>query len=126
MCYVDDCLFFAKDVDRIDKFIDKLKIAGMGLTVKEDVHAFLGVEVNPGSEEGSVVLTQTSLIDKLLKTVGMVDFNAKGTLASTTPLATDELGPPHSLNRNMPGLWVWLYIYMVIPGQISSLLFISV
>ena len=54
---MDDCLFFAKNVDRIDKFIDKLKLAGMSLTVEDDVHAFLGVEVNLGLEPGSVILT---------------------------------------------------------------------
>ena len=58
LCYMDDCLFFAKDTDRVDKFIDKLRMAGMSLTVEDDVHAFLGVEVNPGPEPGSVILTR--------------------------------------------------------------------
>ena len=42
LCYVNNCLLFAKDMDWINNFIDKLKNSGFSLTVKDDVYAFLG------------------------------------------------------------------------------------
>ena len=51
LCYVDDCLFFAKDMDWINNFIDKLKNSRFSLTDKDDVYVFLRVEVNPGRKK---------------------------------------------------------------------------
>ena len=51
------------------------------------------MEVNPGEEEGSVVLTQRGLIEKMLKTCGMSDCNAKENPESTLPLGMDKDGP---------------------------------
>ena len=51
------------------------------------------MEVNPAEEEGSVMLTQRGLIEKMLKACGMSDCNAKGTPASISPLGTEKDGP---------------------------------
>ena len=40
LCYVDDCLFFAKDIGRIDEFIGKLRDNGFSLTVENNIYAF--------------------------------------------------------------------------------------
>jgi hypothetical protein len=96
LCYVDDCLIFSPDQSKIDEFIQELRDAKFELTVEGengnmDVYAFLGVDVKPG-EDGTKVLTQKGLTDKLLKYCHMEDCNAKGTPASPTPLSTDANG----------------------------------
>ena len=45
LVYINDCLFFAQDMDRINKFIRKLQNSGFTLTVEDDIYVFLGVEV---------------------------------------------------------------------------------
>ena len=55
----------------------------------------MGVEVNKRDKEGLVVLTQTGLIEKMLKACGMSDCNTKRTPANTTLLGMDKHGPVH-------------------------------
>ena len=43
LVYVDDCLFFGKNLEEIDAVIEALEKKGLALTKKEDVYAFLGV-----------------------------------------------------------------------------------
>jgi hypothetical protein len=96
LSYVDDVLWFGPDLVEIDKVIQELKDNGMALTVEaDDIDAFLGVDIVPmeniafeSSNEG-FYMSQTGLIDKVLKTVGMLDSRQKRTPASSTPLGTD-------------------------------------
>jgi hypothetical protein len=92
LAYVDDCLFFAKDMERIDDFIASLKTEGFVLTEEEDVYAFLGVELKSDPKSGEITLTQTGLIKKLIKYCGMEECNPKATPAASTPLGTDASG----------------------------------
>ena len=55
LVYVDDCLFFAKDVKSIDAVLQKLKNKGFALTVEGDVNAFLGIDISR-SQDGCYVL----------------------------------------------------------------------
>ena len=99
LSYVDDVLWFGPDLDEIDKVIQELKNAGMPLTIEQDeAYAFLGVDIVPmskvtfeSSDEG-YYMSQTGLIDKVLKAVGMTDSRQKRTPASSTPLGTDAKG----------------------------------
>ena len=93
LTYVDDCIFFAKNYEAIDRVLQKLKDQKLDFTVEEDVHAFLGVEIDKRSD-GSVEMTQKGLIKKILKTTGMEDCNAKSTPANVAPLGTDAQGKP--------------------------------
>ena len=45
LAYVDDCIFFAKDYEAIDRLLQKLKDHKLKFTLEEDVHAFMGVEI---------------------------------------------------------------------------------
>jgi hypothetical protein len=77
----------------------ELKDGGMPLTVKDDdAYAFLGVDSAPmdkvsfeTSNEG-FYMSQTGLIAKVLKTVGMTDSKQTRTPAASTPLGTDANG----------------------------------
>jgi len=98
LTYVDDCIFFGKDLKKIDAIIARLK-KKFDLTVEEaqgqdqDVFAYLGVEVQVNKTTGEMTFLQKGLIDKVLRTTGMQDCNAKPTPACTTPLGTDADGP---------------------------------
>ena len=53
LAYVDDCIFFSKDYETIDRCIGKLRAQDLNLTVEQDVHAFLGVQIKRNAD-GSV------------------------------------------------------------------------
>jgi histone deacetylase 1/2 len=92
LTYCDDCLFFHKDQQTIDKIIERIRKEGLSLTVEDDVFSFLGVQVTKNTETNEVELLQTGLIDKVLRLCKMTDCNAKETPAMTTPLGTDADG----------------------------------
>ena len=93
LAYVDDCIFFSKDYETIDRCIGKLRAQDLNLTVEQDVHAFLGVQIKRNAD-GSVEMTQSGLIQKILNYTGMTDCNAKGTPSGLQPLGTDSEGKP--------------------------------
>jgi Reverse transcriptase (RNA-dependent DNA polymerase) len=99
LSYVDDVLWFGPDLQEIDKVIQELKDNGMPLMVEsDDAYAFLGVDIAPMStisfeqSNDGFYMSQTGLIDKVLRTVGMTDSKVKRTSASCTPLGTDAHG----------------------------------
>ena len=69
VCYVDDCLFFARDPKDIDKVIaslqDENKPDQLLLSVKDDVAGFLGIWMTK-KDNGTIELIQTGLIDRLI------------------------------------------------------------
>ncbi len=94
LVYVDDCLFFGPDGNKIDAFISELKDKDkMALTIEDDAFHFLGVEVKTAAD-GMVELLQVGLIEKVLKTMGMENCHVKDTPASSIPLGTDADGAP--------------------------------
>ena len=81
-CYVDDMCFFYRDQTVFDKIIASFKADGdkykWELTVEGAVNTFLGINMER-NEDNSYKFLQTGLIDKVLKTTGMTDCNAKST-----------------------------------------------
>ena len=64
LCYVDDCLFFAKDGHDIDNMIESLHQPEPNqfyLNIKDDVAGFLGILMSK-QKDGSIELLQTGLI----------------------------------------------------------------
>jgi hypothetical protein len=86
LIYVDDCLFFGRDDTKIRALVREIQDAGFELTIEEDVYAFLGIEVKFDSDSGTVTLTQTGLIKKIISLCGLADSNSKGTPADSSPL----------------------------------------
>jgi len=60
------------------------------------MYAFLGVEFSINSHTGKCSLTQTGLIDKIIKMAGLEDGNAKSTPAEKNPLGPCADEPFHS------------------------------
>ena len=94
MVYVDDVVFFGKDLSKKDKTIEGFKSNGYPLTKEEDLFHFLGVDITQNEKTGKVTLKQLGLINKILKHVDMEDCNTKETPAMKTPLCTDAGGEP--------------------------------
>ena len=57
LVYVDDCLFFGPDEQKIEDFIKELQDDGMSLTCEDDAFHFLNVEV-VHHDDGRVELLQ--------------------------------------------------------------------
>ena len=98
VCYVDDTIFAGPDPQILEKEIKSLGVSdkeqrhSFALRDEGEVGAFLGIQITKtGSEE--FTLTQTGLIDKVLKTSYMEDCNGVGTPSATVPIGTDKDGP---------------------------------
>jgi Reverse transcriptase (RNA-dependent DNA polymerase) len=99
LCYVDDCLFFAKDGCDIDNMIESLRRAEptkFDLNIEDDVAGFLGILMSK-QQDGSIELLQTGLIDRILKVMGLEESHEKSTPSEVRPLGKDENGEPCSV-----------------------------
>ena len=99
MCviYVDDTIIAGPDSKEIDKLITSLGVAKdeqrhtFELRDEGEVGDFLGIRIEKGANN-SFVLTQSGLINKVLKEASMTDCNSSPTPANTTPLHLDKTG----------------------------------
>lgn len=90
--YVDDAGIGAADPADIDKLIQQLRDLGFELKKEGDFNEFLGIKLEK-REDGSVELTQTGLIDKILEATNMTDCNPNR-IPATGALGSDPDGPP--------------------------------
>ena len=93
VCWVDDCLFFGPNEDKIDEVIEGIEGKGFKLTkedTKSDVFTFLGVEL--AKQDGKIVLSQENLIKKVLESTNMMDCNPKSTPCTKDTLGTNAEG----------------------------------
>jgi hypothetical protein len=95
--YVDDTISAGPDASKIAEEIDGLGVSkyetqhSFQLRDEVEVGDFLGIRISKEGE-GAFLLTQTGLIDKVLKTSGMEDYNRCCTPAATTPSGADTEG----------------------------------
>ena len=78
----------------MDEMVERLRKQGFELTREGSFSEFLGIKFEKNSEDGSINMTQTGLISKIIETAGMVDCNPNCTPSSTTPLGSDPDGEP--------------------------------
>ena len=96
--YVDDTLFFARNMSNIDEVIEKLRHQEkMTLEVELDAAGFLGVSLKHDEKAGTVILRQTGLIDRILEALGVEDLPGVDTPANRV-LGKDKLGDPPECN----------------------------
>ena len=74
--YVDDCLIFSKDKNKIDQLLDNLRKIFKLTDEGADINAFLGIKVDKG-ENGSITMTQPALIKRILNDLSLLDGNCK-------------------------------------------------
>ena len=94
--YVDDCLFFAKDAEKIDEVIVSMenppKDQGLNsYQVEDDVAGFLGI-LMVKQEDGGIEFKQEGLIKRILKVMNLEESKLKHISADTTPLGKDVDG----------------------------------
>jgi len=91
LVYVDDTLFFSPNLSDIDRVLKKLKGLKIELNIEDDVAGFLGVLIKK-LDEGSIELTHTGLIKRVLEAMGIEGANPKLTPAETEALPSDKTG----------------------------------
>ena len=90
--YVDDAGIGAQNPDDIDALIEQLRDLGFELKKEGNFTEFLGINLET-LEDGSIELTQTGLIDKILQATKMTDCNPNR-VPATGALGTDPDGEP--------------------------------
>ena len=89
LCYVDDCVFFSKDNEMLEKVVQDIKDAELDLNVEDDVAGFLGVLLTK-NDDGTISLTQTCLIQRILDALGLKECNSTKTPAQKAALPLDK------------------------------------
>jgi len=96
MCivYVDNLIFWSRDVANIDTAAMELCKLGVALEQEENAAGFLGVSMEQDSCTGLLEMKQTGLIDRFIEALGLDDGYAcvKHTPAETKPLVKDVDG----------------------------------
>jgi Reverse transcriptase (RNA-dependent DNA polymerase) len=92
LVYVDDTLFYSTKEEYIDEVISRLKNSEMDLEVKGEVAGFLGAHIQRNDQDGSITLTQTGLIKRIIDAVGVAHLPTKSVPAHFVPLVKDEEG----------------------------------
>jgi hypothetical protein len=86
LTYVDDCLFFAKEKQQIDKVLEAIRTSsGLQFTIEDDAFTFFGVKLKR-HDDGTVEFLQQSLIKKILASCKMTDCEAHRSLVVSMPL----------------------------------------
>lgn len=94
LVYVDDTLIFSPKAKWIDKTISALRERDMELKEEDDVAGFLGVKKQEDPRDKSIKLTQTGLIDRIVKALDIGHLPKKYTPAIKEPLTKDLLRDP--------------------------------
>ena len=95
--YVDDTIIAGPDADKIEELIKDLGVADeeeretFMLRDEGSVGDFLGIRIEKLAND-TFTLSQTGLIEKVIKASGMSDCNSAVTPSSTDPLGSDKLG----------------------------------
>ena len=93
LVYVDDTLFFARDSSKIDETIQGLRDLNMELEEEDDVAGFLGVHIERRSD-GSIKLSQSGLIQRIIDALDITDLPPKKTPSKLGVLGSDKDGDP--------------------------------
>jgi hypothetical protein len=92
--YCDDQIWLSPDNDLIEEYVTRLKDLGYDLTLEDqgDIFGFLGI--NFTKDGPNIELSQTGLIDKIIKYTDMSTATSKPSPAPPEPLGSDKEGNP--------------------------------
>ena len=110
LCYVDDCLWFSLEPEKMDAVIENIDKNDLTLTVEsQDVSAFLGIQF---SRYGKMIeLTQFGLIDRVIKATGMEKGNVSHVPARPEALGSDKNGEEFSEEWSYPSV-IGMLLYL--------------
>jgi len=103
--YVDDILVSAKTKGTITNFVEKLQQMGYDLHYDQDVSAYLGIKVESMSNN-RLNMTQSGLIEKVLKAANMLDCKPTKTPTTQIALGSNPEGEPFDQKK-------WAYASIV-------------
>jgi hypothetical protein len=75
--YVDDLIFWSKDVPQINQVAMKLRVLCVDLEQEDNVAGFLGVTLDRDASTGLLKMKQTGLIKRVIKALRLDDGYAK-------------------------------------------------
>ena len=111
--YCDDQIWLSPDNALIESYVKKLQAIGYDLTLEDkgdNVFGFLGIKIH--QKNGTIEMTQTGLIDKVISYLGMTNASPKDSPTAVEPLGADKNGAPFKEE--------WSY-----PAAIGMLLYLS-
>jgi hypothetical protein len=108
--YVDDAGIAAKDPKLIDELIEQLQGLRFSLTKEGTFAEFLGIKFEQ-RDNNEFKLTQTGLIDKILKTTKMEDCKPNNLPTSQQALGADSEGLPMQEDWSYPSV-VGMLLYL--------------
>ena len=90
--YVDDLIFWSRDLAHIDRVALDLCNLGVALEQEDDAAGFLGVDFMHDKSTGLIEMKQTGLTKRVIEALGLDDGYAKGkhTPAEAKPLVKDK------------------------------------
>jgi hypothetical protein len=92
--YVDDLIFWSKDVPQINQVAMELRELGVDLEQEDNAGGFLGVTLDRDASTGLIKIKQTGLIKRVIKALGLDDgyTKRKHTPVESKPLVKDADG----------------------------------
>jgi hypothetical protein len=109
--YVDDAGIAAPTVELIDAFVDGLKAKGFELTKEGSFSEFLGIKFEEDTSAGSITMTQTGLIKKIIATTKMENCNPNWVPAAKEALGIDPEGKPMEEEWSYPSI-IGMLLYL--------------
>ncbi len=94
MVYVDNLIFWSKELPLINRVAMELCELGVDLEQEDNAAGFLGVTLDCDASSGLLEMRQTGLIQRVITALGLDDGYAKGkhTPAESKPLVKDADG----------------------------------
>ena len=90
LVYVENCLIFLHDKDKINQLIDKLKNKEkLDLTDEGDVDKYLGVEIELNKEDKSITFKKTFLTQRAIELAGLKN-SKQVDIPAVKPLSSKE------------------------------------
>lgn len=86
---MDDTLFYLPKPEYIHEVIHKLRDEGMDIEEKDNVAGFLGAHIERDDSKGTITLTQSGLIKRIIDTLNLQSQYAEWWLSKRSYI------PPH-------------------------------
>ena len=111
LCYVDDTLLFSPKQEWIDEVIEQLKQTDLTVEIEDDVAGFLGVQIKRDDEAGTVTLTQTGLIDRVIEALNLDGLPPQDTPADEVLTLDKDGDPPNGTFNYASVIGMMWYLY---------------
>jgi hypothetical protein len=81
-------------IEWTDEAIAKLQDSGITLDIEDSVAGFLGIQIERDQSDGSIKLTQSGLIQRIISALGIEQQSVVHTPNTSTPLVKEDGDPP--------------------------------